>query len=260
MRKTYNKLITNKKRMLTGILVVVGVILFTILLVKLIDKFIPAKFKPVLVIALWGLIAFLGYTTFMSVYSPIKFNKVKRERYAKVISNLKDIRTSQTAHRTVTGRFASNFDQLVNFIETGQFTLIERRDTSVFDVEATKRFGVDTYKDSIVIDTLGYAPVKDSLFKNSDRYKTMMNVPAGKDGAKFEMKEGFVNQNSVQIPVFEASVDKDVVLFDQDKNLVFEEKQIISSIVGVQGEVVKVGSMEEASVVGNWPKIYDTND
>jgi hypothetical protein len=247
--------------MLTVILVVVGVILLTIAIVKLIDKFVPAKFKPILIIALWGLIAFLSYSTFMSVYSPIKFNKIKKERYAKVISNLKDIRTAQTAHRTVTGRFASNFDQLVKFIDTAQFTLIERRDTSVFDAEATKRFGgVVTFKDSIVIDTLGYTPVKDSLFKGTDRYKTMMNVPTGKEGAKFKMTEGFVNQNSVQIPVFEASVAKDIVLYDQEKNLVFEEKQIISSIVGVQGEVVKVGSMEEASVVGNWPKIYDTND
>jgi hypothetical protein len=246
--------------MLTVVLVVVGAILLTILIVKLIDKFVPTKFKSVLMIALWVLILFLGYKTFMSVYSPIKFNKIKQERYAKVIQSLKDIRTSQTAHRTVTGRFAGNFGQLVNFIETGQFTLVERRDTSILDAEKTKLFGVDTYKDSIIVDTLGYTPVKDSLFKNSDRYKTMMNVPTGKEGAKFNLQQGSVYQNDVEIPVFEASVDKDVVLYDQDKNLVYEEKQVISSIVGVQGDKIKVGSMDEASIVGNWPKIYDTND
>jgi hypothetical protein len=88
----------------------------------------------------------------------------------------------------------------------------------------------------------------------------MMNVPTGKEGAKFNLQQGSVYQNDVEIPVFEASVDKDVVLYDQDKNLVYEEKQVISSIVGVQGDKIKVGSMDEASIVGNWPKIYDTND
>ncbi|GGD28926.1 hypothetical protein [Hyunsoonleella pacifica] len=240
---------------------VIVVILITIGLVKLIDKFVPNKFRPVIMIVLWGIIFFLAYQTFMSIYAPIQFNKEKEKRYIQVIDKLKDIREAQIAHKSVTGKFSGNFDELVKFIDTASFTLTQRRDSSVVDEELTKRYGgVETFKDIVIIDTLGTKPVKDSIFKNSDRYKTMMNVPVGEEGAKFELKSGYVVQNDINIPVFEASVKKDVVLFDQDKNLVRQENEVISSVVGVQGNSIKVGSMDEAQTNGNWAKFYDTKD
>ena len=48
----------------------------------------------------------------------------------------------------------------------------------------------------------------------------MMNIPTLEDGQKFELKAGLLEQNGSNIPVFEASVSKKVLLFDQDKNLV----------------------------------------
>ncbi|KJD33151.1 hypothetical protein PK35_07540 [Tamlana nanhaiensis] len=215
----------------------------------------PAKFKPILNILLWILIIFLGYKTYMSVYEPIKFNKTKNKRYAEVIESLIDIRDSQLAHKTVTGKFAENFDGLIKFIDTAQFTITQRRDSSVIDEVLTKQFGVDMKKDIVIIDTLGYVPVKDSLFKKSNRYKTMMNVPVGEDGAKFKMESGFIMQNNINIPVFEASVTKDVILFDQDKDLLVQENQVVS-VDGVNGDKLKVGSMEEVKTIGNWPKTY----
>ncbi|MCF7560655.1 hypothetical protein L3X39_08395 [Sabulilitoribacter multivorans] len=241
--------------MLKFILVAVAVILVTIGLVKLVDKFIPQKFKPILNVVLWVLIAFLGYQTYMSIYEPIQFNKVKNKRYAVVIESLKDIRDAQLAHRQVTGKFADNFDNLVKFIDTAQFTITQRRDSSILDVELTKRYGVDTHKDIVVIDTLGFASVKDSLFKTSPRYKTMMNVPVGEDGAKFKLQAGFIEQNNIKIPVFEASVLKNVILFDQNKDLLMQENQVVS-VDGVNGDKLKVGSMDEVNTNGNWPKTY----
>ena len=35
------------------------------------------------------------------------------------------------------------------------------------------------FKDIVLIDTLGYVPVKDSLFGSDERYRTMMNIPEG---------------------------------------------------------------------------------
>lgn len=242
------------------ILIAVVVILVTIGLVKLVDKFIPSKFKPFLIIVLWVVIGFLGYQTFMSVYEPIQFNKIKNKRYAQVITNLIDIRDAQLAHRQVTGKFADNFDNLVKFIDTAQFTITQRRDSTIIDVEATKRFGgVTTTKEIIVVDTLGFVPVKDSLFKTSTRYKTMMNVPVGQEGAKFELKAGILEQNDVKIPVFEAKVKKDIILFDQPRDLVIQENQVVS-VDGVNGNALKVGSMDEVNTTGNWPKTYGAND
>lgn len=238
------------------ILVIVVAILATVGIVWLINKFIPQKLKPVVMLVLWGLIALFAYQTFNSVYKPIQFNQVKKKRYAEVIKNLKDIRSAQLAHRQVTGQFAGNFDDLVKFIDTAEFTITQRRDSSIVDAELTKRYGgVTTYKEITVIDTLGFASVKDSLFKGSDRYKTMMNLPVGKEGAKFELKAGLFEE----IPVFEVSVDKSVILDGQDKDLITIEKQVVA-VDGVNGPKLKVGSMEEVNTNGNWPKTYGEND
>ena len=59
--------------MLNLILIIIGAILLTVAIVWLIDKFVPAKAKPIITIALWALIIFLGYLTFDSVYGEIKF-------------------------------------------------------------------------------------------------------------------------------------------------------------------------------------------
>jgi len=207
-------------------------------------------------LVLWALIAFLAYQTFMSVYKPIQFNQLKEKRYAKVIDNLKDIRKSQLAHSQVTGKFAANFDNLVKFIDTAQFTITQRRDSSVLDRELTRRYGgVEMTKEIVITDTLGFVPVKDSLFGSSDRYKTMMNLPVGKEGAKFTMKSAELEG----IPVFEVKVDKKLILHDQDKDLITLERQVVS-VEAVNGPELKVGSLEDVNTNGNWPKVYGAND
>lgn len=241
------------------VLIAIAVILVTIGLVKLVDKFIPTKFKPLLQLVLWVAIIFLGYSTFQSIYAPIEFNKTKNKRYELVIKSLNDIRNAQLAHRKITGKFSGNFDNLAKFVDTAVYTITQRRDTSIIDPVQSKLFGVEIPKDSVIIDTLGFVPVKDSLFKNSDRYKTLMNVPVGKEGAKFQLKAGFIEQNNAKIAVFEALVKKDVILFDQDNDLLIQEKQVVS-VDGVNGDALKVGSMDEVNTAGNWPKNYVANE
>ncbi|WP_194767434.1 hypothetical protein [Tamlana sp. I1] len=245
--------------MLKFILITVAVILVAVGLIKLVDKSNSSKLKPFLTILLWIAIGFFGYQTYNSVYEPIKFNKVKNKRYVQVIESLKDIRDAELAHRQVTGKFTDNFDKLIQFIDTAKYTITQRRDSTILDVEQSKLYGVDTFKDIYVIDTLGFVPVKDSLFKSSNRYKTMMNVPVGKPGSKFELKAGFIEQNKIQIPVFESSVKKNVILFDQDNDLLVQENQVVS-VDGVNGDALKVGSMDEVKTNGNWPKTYGANE
>ncbi|MDX1602978.1 MAG: hypothetical protein R3209_07885 [Salinimicrobium sediminis] len=211
--------------------------------------------KLVIQLVLWIVIIFLGYLVFNSIYEPIKFNEVKEARYAKVINNLKDIRDAELAHRTVTGKFEGDWDKLVRFLDTAQFTLTQRRDTTVMDEEYRKTYGVDRRVEIVVIDTLGYKSIKDSLFQGTDRYKTMMNVPIQGVDQKFELKAGTVSKNDTQIPVFEAKVPKAVVLYDQDKDLVNQAEEIVG-VDEVPGPYISVGSMEEVKTSGNWPLKY----
>ena len=62
-------------------------------------------------------------------------------------------------------------------------------------------------------------------------------------------------QNGINIAVFEAKALKELILFDQDKNLIAKEKQVVS-VDGVNGDALIVGSMEEVNTNGNWPKNF----
>ena len=219
------------------------------------------KHRPYILGSLWVLILVFASLLFNSIYNEIKFDEVKNARYQVVIKNLKDIRDTQLAHRTVKGVFQDNWDSLVKFVEIDSFTITQRRDSSVLDKEMTKRYGgVKTYKDIVIVDTLGLVSVKDSLFGFDDRYLRMMNVPFSKnDQTKFELKAGFLNQNGIDIPVFEAFVRKRVILHDQSLNLVLKENQV-QSVDGVNGPTLKIGSMNEVNTNGNWPKNYSKDN
>ena len=215
--------------------------------------------KIVIQLVLWVVIGVLGYLLFNAVYGEVKFNDLKVVRYQKAIENLKDIRAGQLAFKQINGKFAENFEQLESFIDTAEFVLTERRDTMVLDEEATRRYRVDTPKEITIIDTLGYKSIKDSLYQGTNRYKTMKNVPIAGTDAQFEMESGTLLKSDVPIPVFEAKVSKDVLLFDQPKDYVSKEKQVVS-VDGVNGAYLSVGSMNEVNTNGNWPKSYGDND
>lgn len=210
--------------------------------------------KLIIQLLLWIVIIFLGYLVFNAVYDPVQFNKVKEKRYAKVIERLQDIRAAQIAHQEVTGTYAKDFDRLIRFIDTAEFVLTQRRDTTVLDEEYRKTYNVDQYMDIVLIDTLGYASVKDSLFKD-DRYKQMMKVPVEGIDAEFEMDAGTVVKRENRLPVFEVKVDKAVVLHDQDRDLVLQERQVVS-VDQVNGPYIKIGSMEDVTTASNWPDSY----
>ncbi len=219
------------------------------------------KHRPYVLGSIWFLILVFASLLFTSIYDEIKFDEVKNARYQLVIKNLKDIRDTQLAHRTVKGVFQDNWDSLVKFVEIDSFTITQRRDSSVLDKEMTKRYGgVKTFKDIVIVDTLGFISVKDSLFGFDDRYLSMMYVPFSKDDqTRFQLKAGFLNQNGIDIPVFEAFVKKRVILYDQSLNLVLKENQV-QSVDGVNGSSLKIGSMNEVNTNGNWPKNYSKDN
>lgn len=210
--------------------------------------------KTILQIVLWLVCIFLGYMIFRSVNAPIKFNKVREERFSAVIEKLKDIRDAQEAHKSVTGTYAGKFENLIAFVDTAQYTITQQRDSSFMRYD--KVYRIDLQVDTIVIDTLGTVKVKDSLFKNSDRYKNLATVPGAKGDAKFELEAGTVEKSGFTAPVFMASVMKNVILYDQPQDLLDKENAQVS-IEEVNGDRISVGSMDEVSTSGNWPSIYD---
>jgi hypothetical protein len=206
-------------------------------------------------VVLWIASIFFAYKIYDSISGPIKFNQIKNERYAKVIDRMKDIRTAQIAHKDVKGEYADNFDSLVKFIDEGIFTLIEKRDSSYLEYDRTYR--IDMLREVIVTDTLGFVPVKDSLFKNTTRYKNMAYIPIkGIEDSTFKIKAQVINKNGYKVPVFEVKIAKNTILFDQDQDFVKQENETVS-VDGVNGPEIVLGSLNNVSTNGNWPTIFD---
>ena len=232
-----------------NILIIIVSVLAVAGLAYLIVNKLPAKLKPVLSIVLWVVIIFFAYKIYNSIMEPIRFNQEKRERYAKVIENLKIIRDAEIAYAQVNRRFTDKYDDLISFIDTAQFAVTEVKNIVV--TEQRGRITVDV--ENRVVDTVGFEPVIIS-FQVRD-YKNMMNVP-GTD-AKFELKTGTVEKvQGVQASVFEAKVDKAVVLNGLNRDLIRQEKEALGGI-NVPGEYIAVGSLEEVNSNGNWPPYYD---
>lgn len=220
---------------------------------KLIVTKVPKKVQPVITIVLYGIAAYLAFLSYQSVMEPIHFNKEKKQRYTKVIKSLKIIRDAQAAHRTVTGSYAAKGTDLIKFLDTAQFAVT--KDTNIV-VTVNLGGGLTGEEEVMRTDTIGYADVRAS-FVGRD-YENMMNVP-GTD-KQFDMTIGMVQKSHGDMrKVFEAKVDKSIVLYKMNSDLIRQEKKTEDNDQ-VKGGYIRVGSMTDVSDSGNWPPSYDVFD
>ena len=106
---------------------------------------------------------------------------------------------------------------------------------------------------------LGTVNVKDSLFKQNEEYKKMAFIPVkGVEDSIFEIKSMIIDKNGYKVPVFEVKA-KNIVLFDQNKDLLKQENEMIS-VDGVNGPEIILGSLSNVSTNGNWPTIFDADN
>ena len=212
------------------------------------------KNRKITTYVLYFLSLVLVFLIFRSINSPIKFNEVKNERYSKVIDRLKDIRNAQIAFKSVNGIYSNDFEELIQFIDSAEFTITQKRDSSYMEYDRIYR--IDMLREVIVTDTLGFVSVKDSLFANNLDYKNMASVPIEGMESLFSLKADIIDKNGYNVPVFEVRVSKDVILFDQNKDLLSQEKETMS-VDGVNGPDLILGSLTDVSTSGNWPTTFD---
>ena len=109
------------------------------------------------------------YTLLSVIMNPIRFNKEKNSRSEDVIERLKDVRKAQIAFKEVNRYYASNFDELIPLIDTGVFTIVQRRDEELkFYNKLYREFQL---KDTTFIDTLGLLVSKTLFLEKITTYK-----------------------------------------------------------------------------------------
>jgi len=248
--RTHIKLTYTK---MTTVLIIIAGIIVTGFLAYAIVNFIPKKLHWIISIILIALAAFLVYKINFEILKPIKFNKEKKVKYAKVINNLKILRDAEVAHKKVIGTYTSDGEALIKFLDTAKYALTQTR-----NVPKTINVGGGITKEieERVVDTIGYEDVR-AYFVGRD-YKNMLNIP-GTD-QKFKIEIGEIEKIAgLKAQVFEIKVDKALILKGMDINLVKQEKEAIGG-EEVRGEYIRVGSLTEVSEDGNWPPFYDKGD
>ncbi len=238
------------------LLIILAIVVIAALLAFVIVKFLPLKLRSVVSILLLVASVFLVWKIHNGIMVPIEFKEHKEVRYTKVIEKLKLIRDIQEKYKQAKGLYSNNEDTLVNFVKNGKLALTETRNE-----EKTVHVGGGITKKISVrkVDTVGYEPVA-KFFKDRN-VENLFTVPLdeslkGKD-TKFEVEIGTVEKvKGVFVPVFFAKVEKVKVLEGLDKNEIKNELLRIENNE-VKGEFISVGSLDEVSVSGNWPPLYD---
>ncbi|MCH7400890.1 hypothetical protein ACFOUP_02705 [Belliella kenyensis] len=175
----------------------------------------------------------LGYKLYDSVDSVVEAEKEIERTETRIIEKLKMLRDAQIAYNAANGEYASNWQDLKNFIQNGEIWLVERKET-------TKLLEYGKEETTVKFDTLGSVGVIDSLF-NARKYPNFnlenLNIVPGSGGQSFEFFADKVERNNREIPVFEIR-DPDPI--NPKRKLNNKEKAL------------RVGSKTDSSTAGNW--------
>lgn len=142
-----------------------------------------------------GLAIYLGKSIFTSINEA---ERVEMEEQ-KVIDKLIIIREAQIAYQAVNGDYTSDWGKLKNFVDSGQFYIVDKIEHIV-----TLAYGADSVY--VEIDTLGTVLVKDSLFTTA-KYpdfdlNTLSQVPHDPT-AEFQMWADEIDKSGVKVDVVE---------------------------------------------------------
>lgn len=182
----------------------------------------------------------LVYLIYKSISEPVVFENTRKEREVKVVQSLKDIRSTQTLFKQTYNRYTADFDSLINYIQTGELPVV--------NIVADPN---DTTYTKTINDTVGYISVYDSLFKKRDNFdiNSIKVVPYSQNQI-FELQAGYIIRGGLKVAVFEAKTPYNTYLWDLDQqrvNNLRAEQEDLEKYAGL-----KVGSMDEASLNGNW--------
>jgi hypothetical protein len=187
----------------------------------------------------------LAYFVFNSIDSEVVFNREAKIRISENVQKLKDLRQVQTKHKQAKGTFADNFESLTYFLENDSMSIVKaigETPDSLTDVEALE-LGIISRDTAYV---LAKETVFDAAYLESRKEEfpldinNLTTVPHSNE--VYNIDAGQVEKGKVIVQVFEISTNYAAVFSGLDaENKSYELDALL-----------KVGSMSEASLNGNW--------
>ena len=187
----------------------------------------------------------LAYFVYNSINSEVEFQQVAKVRVAEDVQKLKDLRQVQIAYKKVNNNYSNNFESLINFLENDSMAIVKaigETPDSLTDAQALEL--------GIISRDTAYVLAKETVFdeaylsSRNDKFpldlSSLTTVPHSDQN--YSVDAGMVEKGKVVVQVFEISTTFGAVFTGLDaENKSFE-----------LGNLLKVGSMDEASLNGNW--------
>jgi len=193
----------------------------------------------------------LAYFVFNSIDSEVEFQEVAKVRIIENVQKLKDLRQVQIAYKKANNTYANNFESLLDFLENDSISIIkasgETPDSLInneqISDEKALELGLITRDTSYV---LASEIVFDTTYMASRNKEFPLNInkliTVPHSDAIYNIEAGQVEKGNVIVQVFEISTNYGIVFTGLDaKNKSYELDALL-----------KVGSMTEASLNGNW--------
>ncbi len=187
----------------------------------------------------------LAYFVYNSINSEVEFQKVAKVRIAENVQKLKDLRQVQIAYKKANNTYSNNFESLTDFLENDSIAIVkaigETPDT-LTDAQALEL--------GIISRDTAYVLAKETVFDEAYLISRNENFPLDLteltsvpySNKNYSLDAGIIEKGKVVVQVFEISTTYSDVFTGLDaKNKSFE-----------LGNLLKVGSMDEASLNGNW--------
>jgi len=188
----------------------------------------------ILSVVFFAVAAFLGYLLWKGVDDVVEQEKRVALLEAATIEKLEMLRDAQLAYQASNGKYASTWDSLRTFIETGTIWIVQRTET-------TKLLDYGAEEIKVSFDTIGSIAVMDSLFspkKFPDLKLDLLPVVPGSGGKQFEFFADKIEKNGgYKVSVFEI---RDPAPINPERKANNNEKAL------------RVGSRTDASTEGNW--------
>ena len=207
-----------------------------------------AKKITLILIPINIILAFLVYN---SIDSEVEFNQQAKERIAENVQKLKDLRTLQIAFKRENDVFADNFTSLLDFIQNDSTTIIksvgETPDSLINGLQITDAQALEM---GLISRDTFYVSAKESVFNEDYLSNRDNNYPFDinqlslipNTNTEYNISADVIEKGKVSVQVFEISAAyRDVFLGLDAEN----KKYDLNSLL-------KVGSMTEASLNGNW--------
>ena len=193
----------------------------------------------------------LAFFVYDSITSEVEFNKQAKERIAENVQKLKDLRTLQIAYKKENDVFADNFNSLLDFLENDSTTIIKSvGETPDSLVNGKQMTDVQALEMGLIRRDTLYVSAKESIFDENyiksrdNKYPFNINtisiIPFTEQ--KYNIDANVIEKGKVNVQVFEISAAFKHVFNGLDAK---NKKYDLNSLL-------KVGSMTEASLNGNW--------